>query len=755
MNSPDQCILVYHSHDKSPVQDFSEKVSRIGISFVHLSEISGQATNTISTKLLTLDGPLILFLSDVFLKDISCVSGLLTALKEKQEKHHPILIITLKNSHRNPNAIEYLRFQKVAEVLHYVRYWQDHYLQLRQNNIKAANKDLLEPIIRNVYQISRDIDQLIEWIKEHGYFSGELFEANDYELFFQKCGYDTLYRRYQEMALFDENDKEVESKVIKMLEEKMRAEQKPAFVETDPFELPELKTEPTLHTEEVSNQNPLLQKLNEYKNTIQPPSPVPSSNTEQLPTMNPSEPEISKPIPMESNNGISYSNDDLLIQAATLVDQDSEFNQVISLIEQVLRKDPKNFQAFYLLGRLAARNHELQLTKNYFEKAIEYHPGHLPSILGLYQCLMQMDAPDYKKLHSLLKLAKKAHPDQIDLLIALANVKKELGKSSKKIKKILKTVLLLQPSNEVANQLLASLHFAKGDTLKALEHHRSTQKPKHSKKLEQETSIKSSEKYLQPVALITGASSGIGREIALKLSKEGFHLILISRREQKLLEVIEKIRDRSPKSIVTHAICDIRNPESIEEFIKNLPQEFRQIDILVNNAGLAKGFAPIQEGSFDHWNQMIDTNLRGLLYMTRLIVPGMVERRKGHIINIGSIAGKEVYPSGNVYCATKSAVDALTRAMRIDLYQYGIKVSQIAPGHVEDTEFAEVRFDGDKERAAIYKDFSPLKSEDIANAVHYVLTQPPHINVQDLVLLCTQQAGATYINRSGRIFDQK
>jgi NADP-dependent 3-hydroxy acid dehydrogenase YdfG len=195
---------------------------------------------------------------------------------------------------------------------------------------------------------------------------------------------------------------------------------------------------------------------------------------------------------------------------------------------------------------------------------------------------------------------------------------------------------------------------------------------------------------------------------------------------------------------------DVRDPGSVQAALANLPESWQNIDILINNAGLAKGLAPIQEGSLDHWEQMIDTNIKGLLYVTRAVAPGMVARRRGHIVNIGSSAGKEVYAKGNVYCATKFAVEALTRAIRLDLHAHNIRVSQVSPGHVEETEFAITRFDGDAERARIYNDFQPLKSSDVAEAIYWMATRPPHVNIQDIVMFGTQQASATVIDRSGR-----
>lgn len=249
-------------------------------------------------------------------------------------------------------------------------------------------------------------------------------------------------------------------------------------------------------------------------------------------------------------------------------------------------------------------------------------------------------------------------------------------------------------------------------------------------------------------ALITGATSGIGLATARTFAQAGWRLIVTGRREDRLEAVKEELIEAGAE--VLGLVFDVRNYSSVAENIQNLPEEWRSIDLLINNAGKAKGLSEIQEGSLEHWEEMIDTNIKGLLYLTRCISPLMVAQHSGHIINIGSIAGKEPYPMGNVYCASKAAVDMLTRTMRLDLHKYNIRVSQIAPGHVEETEFALVRFDGDADRAKIYNDFQPLTSQDVANTIYYMATQPGHVNIQDVVIYGTQQASATVIDRSGR-----
>lgn len=250
--------------------------------------------------------------------------------------------------------------------------------------------------------------------------------------------------------------------------------------------------------------------------------------------------------------------------------------------------------------------------------------------------------------------------------------------------------------------------------------------------------------------MITGATSGIGMTTAKTLAKQGYNLIITGRRQEKLNEIEQKLSSKYGVEIKTMCF-DIRNNEAVVKAFNLLDNKWNNIDILVNNAGLAKGFTPIHEGKLEDWETMIDTNIKGLLYITRLVTPNMVKKRQGQIINVCSTAGHDVYPNGNVYSATKFAVDALTNSMRLDLYKHNIRVGQVSPGHVEETEFALVRFDGDKESAKIYEDFTPLKAKDVANAIQFMISQPKHVNIQHILLMGTQQAGSNFIDRSGRL----
>jgi 3-hydroxy acid dehydrogenase/malonic semialdehyde reductase len=244
------------------------------------------------------------------------------------------------------------------------------------------------------------------------------------------------------------------------------------------------------------------------------------------------------------------------------------------------------------------------------------------------------------------------------------------------------------------------------------------------------------------IAFITGATAGIGKATAELFAKNGYDIIITGRRKQRLEEFSALLQSTYKVKVFTLNF-DIQNLKEVETAINSIPDEWKKINVLVNNAGLAVGISPIQEGIIDDWEQMINTNIKGLLYVTRLLSPIMINNGYGHIINMGSVAGKEVYPNGNVYCATKFAVDGLTKSMRIDLLPHNIKVTAINPGMVE-TEFSIVRFKGDEERAKnFYNGIQPLTPADIAETIYWVASRPAHVNINDIVIMPTAQANTT------------
>jgi NADP-dependent 3-hydroxy acid dehydrogenase YdfG len=251
---------------------------------------------------------------------------------------------------------------------------------------------------------------------------------------------------------------------------------------------------------------------------------------------------------------------------------------------------------------------------------------------------------------------------------------------------------------------------------------------------------------MNKIILITGATSGFGKAIAEKFASQKWNCIITGRRADRLHQFADELRTKHQCRVLS-LVFDVQNKDEVFQHLRSLPEEWQEIDVLVNNAGLALGRDSFENGNMDDWDTMIDTNVKGLLYVTKAILPYMTDRMQGHIINIGSVAGKEVYEKGNVYCASKYAVDAISKSLRIDLLPYKIKVTALQPG-AADTEFSIVRFKGDEEKAnQIYKGFTPLYAEDIANIAWYCATLPPHVCINDLVVTCTSQASAVNFHK--------
>ncbi|HXP48349.1 MAG TPA: SDR family NAD(P)-dependent oxidoreductase [Bacteroidia bacterium] len=251
---------------------------------------------------------------------------------------------------------------------------------------------------------------------------------------------------------------------------------------------------------------------------------------------------------------------------------------------------------------------------------------------------------------------------------------------------------------------------------------------------------------MKKIILVTGATAGFGEAIAHEFAAHQYNIIITGRRKDRLDKVKAELEKKHGAEVLALNF-DVRNLEETRKTLTTMPEKWQSIDVLVNNAGLASGLSSIQEGDINDWEKMIDTNIKGLLYVTRTVAPMMIKNKKGHIFNIGSVAGKEVYANGNVYCATKHAVDALTKATRIDMLQHGIRVTGICPGMAE-TEFSIVRYHGDENKAKnVYKGVDALTAKDIAEVIYFAASRPAHVNISDVVITPTQQATATYVVR--------
>lgn len=453
-----------------------------------------------------------------------------------------------------------------------------------------------------------------------------------------------------------------------------------------------------------------------------------------------------------------------------LAQRRNAYDEAFHQLDTILLTDPQNANAYFLLAELAELQGNYALAYRFYREVRKIQPD-FPQINYRIGIILQDQYPDAEKEAArFLKKALIQDPENVDALYRLGMYTNDYEKKPEEAIEYFERVLKLDPGHSFANYDLALIYHNLGDKEKAAAYYRRACENNPEIKTEQndlaflkpleeaKTATATIEEGFIDLAaavqiktiLITGATSGIGLAITEKLAAAGHcRLILTGRRRNRLQQIVEAVKDTYGIA-ATFLQFDIRDVLSVKEAIGTLQAPFDQIDVLINNAGLALGLSSIFEGRLSDWETMIDTNIKGLLYVTREITPTMVERRSGQIINIGSIAGKEAYPNGNVYNATKAAVDMLTKAMRLDLHKYHIRVGQVAPGHVE-TEFALNRFHGDAEKAKIYEDFTPLTPSDVAEIVLFMIRQPAHVNIQDVLVLPTQQASANIIDRSGKL----
>lgn len=490
--------------------------------------------------------------------------------------------------------------------------------------------------------------------------------------------------------------------------------------------------------------------------------------------------------------------------ALSLINDEENNKSARRELEKVIKLDPNHIDAYLHLSNLALKKDDYLLSKNYLEKALEVdnENANLYYQLGILTTTKFPDLQD--QAANYFKLSIKIDGNNPDAHYRYGLILDEHLKKPKKAMRQFEITKQLQSDHQFVSYDLALMYYRFGEFKKASKHYK--QACKINPELKTETNdraflgaiesdaiaeatsslddlihdlddsteevrfdsqsndsineqnnktitftdaVPQRNENFEKVVLISGATSGIGKATATIFARNGYRLILTGRRSDRLAEVKADFEKNYPTEVQTLNF-DVRKIDAAQAAIASLPEEWNSIDLLINNAGLAKGFEPIHEGKLEDWETMIDTNVKGLLYMTRLISPGMVARRKGHIINVCSTAGHEVYPNGNVYCATKHAVDALTKGMRLDLYKHGLRVSQVSPAHVEETEFARVRFDWDVERAKIYEDFQPLRAEDVANTIYFIATQPEHVNIQDVLMMGRQQANSSNLDRSGR-----
>ncbi len=707
-------ILAYAPENAALAVSVDQQLSRIGIPFEH-------ASGAIAEQIASAGEPVLLLVTDNLLVNRATMGGLLPVLQGLAAEKR--LVAVLADGIDASGQLVPTHIDRMANALHYMKHWQDAWLALsdQHQHAEASEKTSLVVELDATRAIANEVGDLISTLRDAGYLTWNQFEANDFELFFQKFGLQDWHGQYKRL-LAQAAENQVPNEPIHL----------PEISVSGGLLAPEPVDDLVLPVSIVAPAEPKLEAMDALSQemTLETASPALESLELEKKEINGGEAQavrdawfwiekghLQRGLELFQMTLEQYPESPWLIgeyeRAAQLASPPvaDPMPAEIQTLETATPNPSDEAKSYELMGDMAAARGDYLFAKYCWDRVVEVDPN-IPNIYRKLGLMTAEHLRDYRETAAIyLKKALETNPNDAEVKTALAELTDPFEIST-----------VAQP--------------------KAIEAPQETQGSI-------ETKSPNTQIIKSRLVLITGATSGIGKATAEIFARNGYRLILTGRRVERLVELKQHFEAEFGTEVLLLPF-DVRDPGAVEAALANLPESFQDIDILVNNAGLAKGLAPIHEGDLEHWETMIDTNVKGLLYVTRLVSPGMVRRRSGHIINVGSSASKEAYPNGNVYCATKFAVEALTRSMRFDLHAHNIRVSQVSPGHVEETEFAITRFDGDAERASIYKDFQPLKSSDVADAIYYMATRPPHVNIQDIQLFATQQASSMVVDRSGR-----
>ncbi len=633
---------------------------------------------------------LIVFISDNLLKSV-----LIGRILQIELKAFDVFIPVIIRSSLLKNGISTnveTRISSLHEQMQYRDFWYEEWIRLRKLNAEASGT-VSENLIEQTRKISGEISPFLKTVALHLPIDFQNLANENFKFLSEKFGFPV------------EDDNTVKAETEK--------------AQTTSFEIEKTENEIIFSREPYFEENIHIKRKEITRN----------SSTEienQSITISPEE-SIDT---MKEENQLPANIEQLYESAKNAVEEENYLG-ARNCYEQLLKIEPMNAKGLRALAVLIDRHFENESAEEIFRKALFCHEEDATLYLEYAQHLSK----NPQQLH------KAADIYQRSIELDETNAKSYLGLAYCQLN-------IGQKIAAKANYLQACLiepdsRSAESDTLFAVYYPNPVSAQQEEQVLE---IIKNPNE--DTVVMVTGATSGIGKAIAEVFAMNGYKVIITGRREDRLEQLKEEFNQRFSAKI-QHLCFDIRLEAEVHKALEALPYDWKNIDILVNNAGLAKGRDPIHMGNLNNWETMIDTNIKGLLYISRLVSQGMVERQKGFIVNIGSVAAKEAYTDGNVYCATKAAVDMLTKGMRLDLHKYGIRVAAVHPGHVE-TEFALVRFDGDEQKADIYGNFTPLTAVDVAETVYYIVNRPLHVNIQDVLMFGTQQASATVVDASGK-----
>lgn len=862
-----QNVAIAYSIDNINVaESLDQQLSPAAGKITHLYGSRNKPDKLLTDQILKHNGPVLLLISDNYLKSTSCMLGGLHLLNEKQDKILPIVIDGLRKDKDSgePIAIP-TQFDRISDMIQYINYWQDQYLDLRRQKRELSDLDeeTFNDHLKSIREISSETSEFLRLLRNMEHYTLAEFSHNDFQAFFQFVGDQHAWESFQKNRLHfrmqqqagdaaSRDDSEVEvlerespapeelSADIDLgdipgldLLEEVQAEEAPGDPEIE--EAPQEDQAPIATVVEIP---PIEDKEDELEEIAEQEAEVEGDeSTDQLiPPTNEIELEI-------TNDGIQETIPEVVEEPAEIAALDQVLEQAWSLaenkqsatalesletakehyqqvepgyyqalilaqfdqnfptakeqLESLLTEYPNHADSLFLLGEIAEISEEFQLAGSSYERLYQIAPDHKGLKYRLGMVWAHHFPEKANEATALLAEAVKEEPDNADAIYQYGLLLNEkLGQQDEAIEKLQQT-LALSPDHPFANYDLALIYHQKGmieaantayhqaiqinpelktpendmafnvapptdethtaieqTALEALKQNIAQLEGLIKAREEENLKLKQARPGQDKTVMISGATSGIGKVTAEIFAANGFRLILNGRRSERLEEMKSSFQEEFEIDVKTLPF-DVSSPEAVQTALDSLEEEWQNVDILINNAGKARGRAPIHEGQLDHWDEMIDTNVKGLLYLTRAVSPGMVARKSGHIINVGSAVGKEVYKNGNVYCATKFAVEGLTKAIRMDLFEHNIRVSQVSPAHVEETEFATVRKDGAEDANEIYADFQPLSAKDVAETIYFMATRPAHVNIQDVLMMGTQQATATMINRSGRMDNEE